>query len=62
MPNYSEGDYFEKLTKFRPKLLQIIIKIKKLFQNSFKSCKISTFNFCFLGSVILYWFLDFCIG
>ena len=25
----------------------------KILQHSFKSCKISTFNFCFLGSVIL---------
>ena len=30
------------------------IKLKNSFQNSFKSCKISIFNFCFLGSVILH--------
>ena len=30
------------------------MKLKNSFQNSFKSCKISTFNFCFLGSVILH--------
>ena len=30
------------------------IKIKNFFQNSFKSYKISNFNFLFLGSVVLY--------
>ena len=30
------------------------LKLKSYFQNSFKSCKISTFSACFLGSVILY--------
>ena len=36
------------------KVLQKTIKIfKKILKHSDKSCKISTFNFCFLGSVIL---------
>ena len=30
------------------------LKLKKSFKNSFQSCKISTFNFRFLGSVILH--------
>ena len=30
------------------------IKLKIFFKKSFKSCKISNFNFCFLGSVILH--------
>ena len=35
-------------------MIKQTIKIKNSFQNSIKSCKISTFNFCFLGSVILH--------
>ena len=56
LPNYSEGGYFLKMKLISA--LTIIkkkqLKLKNSFQNSFKSCKISTFNFRFLGSVILH--------
>ena len=53
-PNYSEGGYFfENKTNLGLNNDKKQIKLKNSFQNSLKSCKISTFNFHFLGSMIL---------
>ena len=58
VPKYSEGGYFFKnetnlgLNYYRTKL-KLKNAFKNYFKNSFKSCLISTFNFCFLRSVIL---------
>ena len=45
---------FENETNFGLNYYRKQLKLKKSFQNSFKSCKISTFNYRFLGSVILH--------
>ena len=50
--NYSEKGYFE--TNFGLNYYRKQLKFKKSVQNSFKSYTISTFNFRFLGSVILH--------
>ena len=54
MPNYSKGGYFLLGSNLDLNYYRKKFKLKKSFQNSFKSCKILTFNFCFLGSVILH--------
>ena len=46
--------FFENETNFGLNYDRKQLKLKNSFQNSFKSCKISTFNFGFLGSVILH--------
>ena len=53
-PIYSEGLFFENETNLGLNNYKKQIQLKNSFQNSFKSCKISNFNFCFLGSVILH--------
>ena len=55
VPNYLKKRlFFENETNFSFDYYRKQLKFKKSFQNSFKSCKISTFNFRFLGSVILH--------
>ena len=54
VPNYSEKGYFFKMKQILVLTITENTKNLKSFQNSFKSCKISTFNSCFLGSVILH--------
>ena len=53
MPTYSEGGFILKTKEILVKVM-LENKILNKKKNSFKSCKISTFNFCFLGSVILH--------
>ena len=45
---------FENETNFGLNFYRKHLKLKKSFQNSLKSCKISTLNFRFLGSVNLH--------
>ena len=55
MPNYSEKRlFFENETNFGLSYYTKQLKLKKYFQNIFKSFKNSTFNSPFLGSVILH--------
>ena len=46
--------FFENETNFILNYYRKQLKLKSSFQSSFKSCKISTFKFRFLGSVILH--------